>query len=339
MKETAKYYVSKIIDEDQREKHLFLEYLINGIIDVYYYRDDKGDHYFIEDANNQLSKLKNEEKEIFEDNKRYVKDSKEYIGLLKYTFRESPSISKKAEYIDLNHKSLIKISEEYHKEVCAEEECIVYEKKLPKRKSTFGIIAGLNGMFISQVRDLPEDLYFLKESQFGLTVFPSIGFYYKQRMPFINERLYFQYEGTYAHLKLSTNHSFIEPVYKMNYLNEVSYTQNMIHNLGYLKYEFPRGKFRPTFQFGGFANYFFNTNYHRDLEVLFSWGDTYLEAETEDNPFLKMNYGVNLGVGIKSFYMKDREIFVDLQYKRGFGLIESINTNRVTINLGLQLGK
>jgi hypothetical protein len=42
-------------------------------------------------------------------------------------------------------------------------------------------------------------------------------------------------------------------------------------------------------------------------------------------------------VGVKSFYMKDKELFLDLKYKRGFGLADQLNTNTFLLNLGIQI--
>jgi biotin synthase-related radical SAM superfamily protein len=44
-----------------------LEYLINGIVDIYYYRDDNGEHYLVDNGSGDLLELKNEEKEIIID--------------------------------------------------------------------------------------------------------------------------------------------------------------------------------------------------------------------------------------------------------------------------------
>jgi hypothetical protein len=271
----SKHYVSKNINVGNKTEQLFLEYLINGIVDIYYYRDDNGEHYLVDNGSGDLLELKNEEKEIIIDNTRYLKESKEYIGILKVTFKESPLISKKVENIGLNHKSLINIAHDYHNEVCTDEECIIYEKKLPKVKIAYGIVVGLNGMSISQSGEFADEYYYLFDSQFEFEIFPSIGLFCKVNMPFINERLYFQYEGTYYRVNFTTFNSYIEPVYNMNYLNDISLTQNAFNSLGIIKYEFPKGKIRPTFQIGGFAKYFFKTDYERNLEVQFSWGDTY----------------------------------------------------------------
>lgn len=335
----SKFYVSKFVDKENETEQLFLEYLINGIIDIYYYRDNKGEHYLVDNGSDNLYELKNEEKEIIIDNARYVKESKEYIGILKVTFKESPLISKRVENIGLNHKSLINIAHDYHKEVCTDEECIIYEKKLPEIKSTYGIVVGLNGISISQTGEFTDEFYYLRNSQFGFEIYPSIGFYYKVNIPFVNERLYFQYEGTYSRVNITTSNSYIEPEYNMNYLNHISLTQNAYNNLCIIKYEFPKGKIRPTFQIGGFAKYFFKTDYDRNREVQFSWGDTYFTNKTNDSPFAKFDFGINLGAGLRSIYLNDKELFLDFRYQRGFGLLQGLNTNTFLINIGFQIGK
>lgn len=335
----SKYFVSKTITVDDKTEQLFLEYLINGIVDMYYYRDDKGEHYLVDDGQGNLYELKNEEKEIIINNTTYLKDSKEYIGILKAIFNESPSISKKVENIDLSHKSLINITHEYHNEVCKDEECIIYEQKLPKVKRSFGLVVGINVMSISQSGAFTDEFYYLKNSRFTSKIYPSIGLYYKVNMPFVNERLYLYYECTYSRANLSTSNSYIEPVYNLRYFNDISLTQNALNNLGLIRYEFPKGKIRPTFQIGGFARFYFKNDYKRDLLVQFSWGETYYTKQINDSPFSKFDFGISCGVGLKSLYLNGKEVLLDLRYQRGFGLLKNLNTNTLMINLGFQIGK
>jgi hypothetical protein len=335
----SKYYVSKTVYNETKTEQLFLEYLLSGIIDLYYYRDEKGEHYFVDNGNEKLYELKNEEKEIIINNSRYVKESKEYMNILKAIFKESPEVSKRVESIKLNHKSLIDITHDYHNEICKDEECIIYEKKLPKLKSSFGIVAGLNCISIVETHTLSGNLYYLNNSNFGFSFFPSIGLYYKKNMPFINERMYFQYEGTYSYVNITTSNSYSTPSYHIFYINDISFTKNVLNNLIFVKYEFPKGKIRPTFQVGGFANYLFKTDYERNLEAQFAWGSTYYTEQFYDSPFLKFDFGINCGVGFKSLIFSNKEIFFDLRYQRGFLLLKGINTNTLSMNLGLQLGK
>ena len=139
----SKYYISRSIKARDQEELVFLEFLINGTVDIFYYRDElSGEHYLIENSDGQLFELKNEEKELIVRDVITVRESKEYIGVLKYTFKESPVISKQVENMSLNHKSLIDITHAYHNEVCINEECIIYEKKLPGHKVKFGLLIG-----------------------------------------------------------------------------------------------------------------------------------------------------------------------------------------------------
>lgn len=335
----SKYYISMLVNNGIEKKQIFIEYLINGIVDIYYYRDDHGEHYLIDDGNNKLYELKNEEKEVMVNGTRYMKESKEYIGLLKAVFKDSPTTNKKIENINLNHKSLITITNDYHNEVCVDKECIIYEKKLPKTKNTYGLVIGLNGMSFSGTSEFTKKYYYMRNSDFGFEIFPSIGLYYKVNMPFVNERLYFQYEGTYSRVTLTTSNTYIEPTYNMNVFNDITLTQNAFNNLTVIKYEFPKGKIRPTFQIGGYVNFFLKAEYNRNQVVKYSWGETYYTNQAKDNPFAKNELGVNCGVGIKSIYHKGKELYLDLRYQRGIGILQEMKTNTVSLNLGVQIGK
>jgi len=180
---------------------------------------------------------------------------------------------------------------------------------------------------------------YLNNSNFGFVTFPSIGLFYKENLSNANERLFFQYEGTYSHMNLATSNSYIEPVNNLTVLNDITLKLNSFNNLAFLKYEFPKGKIKPSFQIGGFAKYFFKTEYNRKHEQKFSWGDTYFTDQMSDSPFSKIDVGINCGIGLKSNYMKDKEVFLDFRYQKGFGLIKGFNTNTFSINLGFQIGK
>jgi hypothetical protein len=335
----SKYYISKSIKQEDKENLLFVEYLINGTVDIFYYRDHLGEHYLLDLGENELYELKNEEKEVYVNNTRLLEETKEYIGILKYSFSQSPSISQKAENVSLNHKSLIKIAHDYHKEICADEVCIIYEKKLPKKIIKFGALVGVNAMTISEIGTFSEELYYLDNSNYSTAIYPSLGMFFKINMPDANERFYFQYEGTFNYSKLTTTNSYIEPFYKFNYINSLVLAQSAFCNAGIVRYEFPKGKIRPTFQAGGFVNYFLTTEFNRDLLVKFSTGDTYFTNESNESPFSKFDYGINLGVGAVSEMSNKKEISIDLRYQRGFGLIPGYNSNNLSLNIGFQIGK
>lgn len=334
----GKFYVSRLVKSGEEVKLMFLEYLINGIVDLYYYRDGVGEHYLIHKENEKLYELKNEEKEIVRNNTTYNINTKEYVGVLKATFGDSPSVSKKVDHTILTHKSLIKIANDYHNEVCSGEECIIYKKKIKKSKSIFGLLVGVNVFLITETPFIPKELYYYNNNENDVSLNPSVGFFIKTSLPFINEKLYFLYEGTYSHRNFKTHNSYSEPSNHMVYLNDIYLTQNLLANCFSIKHEFSKGKIRPTFQLGGFIDYLYSTDYKRDLEAQFTWGTTYSSNQTLENPYNDFDYGINLGLGVKSIVLKNREIFVDLNYQRGFGLLQGLNTNKFILNIGFQIG-
>jgi len=74
---------------------LFLEFLVDGIVDLYFLKDGDGDQYFIE-KDDLLVELSNDEVEFF--NKYgtlHKSNSNQYRGVLTYLFQEDEAIQKK----------------------------------------------------------------------------------------------------------------------------------------------------------------------------------------------------------------------------------------------------
>jgi len=119
----GKFYISRLVKVGDEEKNLFLEYLVNGIVDLYYYRDFENDYYFVEKECEDMIELTNEKKELIRDarNEYYSKSivySNLYIGILKALFADCEEVAKKADNTKFEHNSLIKITKSYHDYVC-----------------------------------------------------------------------------------------------------------------------------------------------------------------------------------------------------------------------------
>lgn len=137
----GKFFISKKLNPSDTS-HIFLEFLFDGIVDLYHYSDKKGVHYLISTTNNTLQELKNDTRTSIINGVKYETESKDYIGVLKTVFIESPSLMKKTESVPLTYNSLLKLAEEYHREVCPDEESINYARKRFKTRITPGLIAG-----------------------------------------------------------------------------------------------------------------------------------------------------------------------------------------------------
>ena len=55
------YVAKKVTIEDQEEVHKFFEYMVDGIVDMYFFRDKDGEHYFVDKGDGKLIPLKNKE--------------------------------------------------------------------------------------------------------------------------------------------------------------------------------------------------------------------------------------------------------------------------------------
>ncbi len=158
----GKYYISQRLDslnvDSSNTDKTFIEFLFDGIVDVFYYQDFT-DHYYIRKDGNKLKELKNDKRRVSSTTPitasisqhemelnpiSYEKESKEYIGILKVYFQNSPETIKKTDYVSFNVNSLLDISEDYHKAVCPDVECINYVKKKTDIIFKFGPVAGIS---------------------------------------------------------------------------------------------------------------------------------------------------------------------------------------------------
>jgi hypothetical protein len=130
-----KNYVSREIQLSGQNKRVFLEYLVDGSVDLFYLNDGLSEYFFIE-KENKLFELSNNEKNITlysnsadePEEKSYSKDSNQYKGMLIYLFQESPEVVQKINSAGFTVKSLTKLTVEYNRQVCKDCVCIDYTK-------------------------------------------------------------------------------------------------------------------------------------------------------------------------------------------------------------------
>ncbi len=221
-----KFYVSKEIVVDKDTMQVFLEYLIDGIVDVYIYRDLKGDRYFIEKEDVKLTELKKSEVSGYE-------TIDEYVGVLKYVFNDSYEIQKKSETVALNQKNIIKLAEDYHYQVCDGEKCIVYQNKL-KSKFGFELFGGMDANSFN-VKDGDEKYSFKSNRNY------SLGITGYATLPSYNKNLALNLQIKYGKFD-SFCHEKNEYTYEME-------GENLFYN-GFVSYTFPKGFIRPIFLVG-----------------------------------------------------------------------------------------
>jgi hypothetical protein len=140
----GKYYISKIIrNTDNSVQLLFVEYLVQGKKNLYYYRNETGNHYMFDIRKDTLAEIPYYEKMIYEDQSAYIFESRKHIAYLKAYFSDCPALFKDIDKIKApGINNLVSITKEYHHLQCNDSSCIVYYKPVPRVKIAFEPVVG-----------------------------------------------------------------------------------------------------------------------------------------------------------------------------------------------------
>jgi hypothetical protein len=211
----GKYFVSRTI----QARPLFLEYLINGELSVYYWRDNGMDRYFLDKNNAELVELPYELKMVKNDGKLYEMASNQHIGLLTLYTEDAPSLKSKINNINQpSHRNMVQLAKEYHDIVCEDGECIIYEQKKPSIKVDIELAVGLARF--SEEADIVDKGYAM----------PGVMFHFYS--PKVNEKIRFK-TGLFR-LQLETEKE------------KERYFKIPLH----VEYLYPKGHVRPAFSYG-----------------------------------------------------------------------------------------
>jgi hypothetical protein len=139
----GKYYVARDITTEDGLVRVFVEYLIHGNIDVYFYQDNgNNNHYYISKDQQSLNELIHIKEYIEKDGQKMLHETRPYTGLLTWFTADCIAMQKDIKSIKvLDHTKLISFAEKYHKLTCTDQKCIVYEKKI-SRKVKFNVYGG-----------------------------------------------------------------------------------------------------------------------------------------------------------------------------------------------------
>lgn len=150
----SKYYVTR----DVNSQKTFMEYLIKGKINIYYLRDDSGDHYFVDKEGDRLIEIPYEEGIKYIDGKPIYYESKKHIVILNTLMQDAPALQARIQSVKKpEHQNLIKLAEDYHNAVCDDEKCMIYEKKLPFIRILPELVSGV--IKYSNMEDINDRFY------------------------------------------------------------------------------------------------------------------------------------------------------------------------------------
>ncbi len=228
---TGGFYRALDVEVNGKLKRLFVEQLIDGIVDIYYYNDVNEGEFLIQTEDGKLYNLVNTTKNVEIDGNTYEMDKKEYVGTLKILFEDSPVVAQKLDKIDFDPRSLTKIALEYHNSVC-DYDCIIYTKEQAGFVFDLGIIGGYS---VSSF-ELKSEYFERMMNDFSSSQDPFFGITINAMHPNISQRFGLELDMIWQNSK----YVFDSTHYSMNY-----FKVPLI-----LNYSYPVHKLKPTFQLG-----------------------------------------------------------------------------------------
>lgn len=126
-----KYYISKELNFERHTDSLFIEFLVDGIVNLYYFQYNYILYYLIEDEAGvqTLIKVNNNTPTSIEDEVTAKVDRYRKIGTIKTVLKDYPPIYSEVDNVYLeNSRSMKNLIVSYHEGVCTDYDCIDYTK-------------------------------------------------------------------------------------------------------------------------------------------------------------------------------------------------------------------
>jgi hypothetical protein len=248
-----------------------------------------------------------------------LRESKSYIGYLRYAFADCPQIFSMISNTDFDLKPLVNVTKKYHDYMCDGEKCIIYEKKLPAVK--FQILPFIS-MNASSIRfdNIAKYMKVYENISYNMAYYPSIGLKTKITLTRANKKLSLVVSGEYC------NNYFYGSGVGANsaYFEEVNIHLTSLKGKAGIKYTYPKGNIRPTLMVGGNMLYHLNSEVKR-IEDNVEQSTVYIATYNDDILSDNALWGYNIDIGI-DYHKLSKVLFFNLGYDRSSG------TNRYNIN-------
>jgi len=147
--EEGKFYVSREIVINDVPRTVFLEFILQGNMNLFYYIDvsqhRQTEYYFFENQSGRMIALTKRPDEIISTRGGVtrVHEDLRYQGVIRYLFSEHESIAQQADRVKFNHQSMISIAQQYHNLTSQTgEESVVFEIREVRSRHRFSIYGG-----------------------------------------------------------------------------------------------------------------------------------------------------------------------------------------------------
>lgn len=239
----GKFYVSKIVEINNEKQSFFLEYLLQGIISLYYLPFGNG-HYFFESADGTMIGITKEPDQIVD---QHFKEDTRYRGVLTYVFRDYLPLSGETSKVNFNKASMIEFTKEYHDRVCdSGEQCIIFEHDY--KRSFIKVDYTISGGF-----DLYSIRLYEREIIDAYSISPVLAVGMSISSPRLLKSLYFNLDGSFSAMSVAVDYFDI-----YNYYIRLGYRSLLAKLDAKLEYIYDKGRLRPAICAGISTNLLIN---------------------------------------------------------------------------------
>jgi outer membrane protein W len=326
--EDGQFYISKTIDIKGIKSQVFVEFLVDGISNLYFYRDLDNYFYLIEIENGEILELYKEEVTHVEGQSQVEHDTYRHIRMLKLAFSDCMEIQPQVEQAKLTHKSLIKLTREYHNYVCDDQECIVYEKDLGPTRVYFAPVIGITSSGIK------FDQGFYSRFQYEGSQDITYGLQVSAVLTRLNEKLSLQLDLLYQQSEYYGTY---------NDYYELFINTNLFQSSILLKHSFPTGRIRPSIGLGLLRNFFFDIKARAIVDNVD--GSPPKEHDLDDIYMGDQHIGAIAQFGLNYRIFTNREAFTNFRYVISQGAAKGpdgpvkTTINSLNLSLGMCLSK
>lgn len=292
----ANLYVSMEVEIDGNIRKYFIEQLIDGIVDVFYYSANNESFFLIRNAKGKIFELKNSRVEIQTEYGAYSKYKKEYAQVLRYLFQDSPTTLGKVENLQLNPNSMIDIARDYHNDVCTEYECVIYAKNKTRVNFDFGLYTGFSISSFS----LESEFFNGMNNDFSNSNDLLFGLFLNVMDPNISERFSLQLDLIFQNGKYVFDSSYFD----LSYM-KVPFS---------IKYTYPVKKIKPSLQLGIAYNNWYR---HEAKNVI--------REEVEGDAIQQRTYQYGFLIGVEFSYelTKKLGLYAQCRYEKYRGKLRN----------------
>jgi len=315
----GKRYESKTVVIDNKSQTYFLEYLVQGIINLYYLDQDNG-YYFFEKEDGSLVSLTKKPDEIIQST---IKEDNVYKGKLGYVFKDYFPLAQQTVNATFDRKSMIEFTEKYHEKMCESgEKCIIFENDYKKKYTeyAFTLFSGIEYNVLNLRAENFSNLYSMS---------PIIG----AEVEFSDPRF-----STALSLVLSFNLSKISGAcdYGVGDTYYYCYDYSALkstYNVG-VKYKIIKSPFQPYIEVDFSQRYLMQMKSTFRKDLFYYAGQ--ISSNYRENEILPETiiYGLSGGVGLDIPIKENKYIAVKLMYERD---IKYETLNKYT-NVQLRIG-